>query len=162
MVLKWKQRHKKSVYAIPASQVQPYMDQILTMGPLKASLQRQRDKFGATTLAKEIPECRVVELSSLWEVRKDTVMGLTEETTLVRRHRPPTEWTMYHPDVYSQKHISDWISDSAFLCGQASNYVLAIRPRGGTELSRVGRVRRRSSGGPPRREQKHSSSVRML
>ena len=153
MVLKWKQRHKKSVYAIPASQVQPYMDQILTMGPLKASLQRQRDKFGrdhlATTLAEEIPECRVVELSSLWEVRKDTVMGLTEETTLVRRHRPPTEWTMYHPDVYSQKHISDWISDSAFLCGQASNYVLAIRPRGGTELSRVGRVRRRSSGGPP-------------
>ena len=151
VVLNWKKKHNRSVYAVPLPEAQSYMHQILTMGPLQAKSQRQRDQFGrdhlATTLADEIPQCIVVSLDTEWEVRKDTSFeGLTQETTLVRRHRPPEEWTMFHPDVYSQKHISDWISDSAFLCGKASNYVFTIRPRDATELSRTPKKRKSREG----------------
>lgn len=147
IVLNWKEKRNHSVYAVSASQAQSYIHQILTLGPLEARFQRQRDQFGgdrlATTLVDEIPDCIVIRLDTEWEVREDTSFeGLTHETTLVRRYRPPEKWTMFHPDVYSQKQISGWISDSAFLCGQASNYALTVRPRGCAELSRVSRKRK--------------------
>ena len=79
VVLNWKEKHSRSVYAVPVPQAQSYMHQILTLGPLQARFQRQRDQVGrdhlATTLADEIPQCIVVSLDTEWEVRKDTLRG---------------------------------------------------------------------------------------
>lgn len=146
VLLQFKSRHEGTIYALPATQSATYLRQVLNVGPMKARLARQNDKYKrsplATTLEEEMDECAIVSLNGSWEICQTRFpcegVEVGEDTTLPLRHRPPTEWSIFHPDVYPQKHVSDWLADNAFTCGNDSNfYVMARHCDPKKKLSRV-------------------------
>lgn len=147
VLLQFKSRHENTIYALPTNQAATYLRQVLNVGPMKARLARQKKKYKrsplATTLEEEMDECAIVSLNSgSWEIcqTRSPCEGVEvgEDTTLPLRHRPPTEWSIFHPDVYPQKAVSDWLADNAFTCGNDSNfYIMARRCDPTRKLTRV-------------------------
>ena len=167
VLLRWKSKHEGTIYALPANKAAKYLCSVLEVGPMKARLARQTERYGraplATTLDEEMEECTIVILDQDWEICQTRSpcerVEVTEDTTLVRRHRPPAKWSLFHPGVFTQKHVSDWLADNAFTCGTQSNFfVMARRCDSAKELCCVSPVsRKRQKFGPesPRKRVKN-------